>query len=76
MGILRRSLLGSDDLGSVVSPSVATAEEGPKPKGALVVVGDPRDDEEERVLELPRIIVAERFQREKEQSLRIRPVPS
>ena len=27
--ILRRSLLGSDDLGSVVSPSLATAHEGP-----------------------------------------------
>ena len=49
--IFRRSLLGSDNLGSVVSPSVATAHEGPKPEGALVLVGDPRDDKEDRVQE-------------------------
>ena len=69
--ILRRSLLGSDDLGSVVSASVANAHEGPKPEGALVVVGAPRDDEEDRVQELQRFIVAERVQREKEEALTI-----
>ena len=58
--ILRRSLLGSDDLGSVVSASLATAHEGPKPEGALVVVGDPKDDEEDTVQELQRFFVAER----------------
>ena len=56
--ILRRSLLGSDDLWSAVSPSVATAHEGPKPDSALAVVGDPRDDEEGRVRELQRFIGA------------------
>ena len=63
--ILRRSLLGSDDLRSVVSRSVATAHKGSKPKGALVVVGDPRDDEEDRVQDLQRFMVVERVQREK-----------
>ena len=72
VNILRRSLLGSDDLGSVVSASVATAYEGPKPEGALDVIGDPRDDEEDRMQELQRFIVAERGQREKEEPLRIR----
>ena len=71
MDIFRRSLLGSDDLESVVSPSVATAHERPKPQGALVVVGDPRDDEEDTVQELQRFIVAQRVQREKEEALRI-----
>ena len=70
--ILRRSLLGSDDLGSVVSPSVATAHEGPKPECTLVVVGDPREDKEDRVQELQRFIVVERVQREKQEALRIR----
>ena len=64
--ILRRYLLGSDDLGSVVSPSVSTAHEGPEPEGALVVVGDLRDDEEDRVQELQGFIVAKLVQREKE----------
>ena len=69
--ILRRSLLGFDDLWSVVSPSVATAHEGPRPEGALVVVEDPRDDEEDRVEELQSFIVAGRVQRHKEGALRI-----
>ena len=70
--ILRQSLLGSDDLGSVLSASVATGHEGPKPQGALVVVGDPRDDKEDRVQDLQRVIVDERVQRQKEEALRIR----
>ena len=69
--ILCRSLLGSDDLGSVVSPSVATAHEGPQSEGALVVVGNPRDDEEDRVQGLQRFIVVERVQREKIEALKI-----
>ena len=56
--ILRRSLLGSADIGSVVLPPEATTQKGPKPKGALVVVGDPRDDKEDKVQELQRFIVA------------------
>ena len=56
----------------MVSPSVATAHEGPKPEGALVVVGDPRDDKEDREQELQRFIAAQRVQREKEEALRIR----
>ena len=61
--IVRRSLMGSDDVGSVVSPSVATAHEGTIPEGALVVVGDPKvivgdpgDDKDGRVQELQRFI--------------------
>ena len=69
--ILRRSPLGSDDLEPVVSPLVATAHNGPKPEGALVVVGDPRYDEEERVQKLQRFIVAERVQHERGEALRI-----
>ena len=71
MNILRPSVLASHDLGLVVSPSVATAHEGPKPEGALVVVGDPRDDEEDRVQKLQRFIVTEHVQREKEEDLRV-----
>ena len=52
--ILRRSLLGPADLWSVVSSSVATAHEGPKPEGALVVLGDLGDNEEDGVHELQR----------------------
>ena len=70
--ILHQSLLGSDDLGSVVSPSVATAHEGPRPQRALVVVGDLRDNMEDRVQELQRFIVAERVQGENAEALRIR----
>ena len=70
--ILRRSLLGSDNLGSVLSPSAATDHERPKPESALVVVGDPRDDEEDRVQEMQRFIVAEGVPREEEEALRIR----
>ena len=69
MDILRRSLLGSDDLRLVVSPSVATAHKEPQPEGALVVVGDPRGDERDRVQELQRFIVAEHVQRKKEEAL-------
>ena len=70
--ILRWSLMGSNDLGSVVSPSVANAHEGPKPEGALVVVGELRDDEEDKVEELQRFIIAERVEREKEEALWVR----
>ena len=52
MDILRRSAMGSDDHGSVVSPSVATAHEEPKPEGANLVVGYPRDNQEDTVQEL------------------------
>ena len=65
-------MLGSDDFESVISPSVAAAHEGPKPEGALVVVGDPRNDDEDRVQKLQRFIVAERVRREKGEALRIR----
>ena len=65
LDILRRFLLGSDGRGLVVSPSVETAHEGPKPEGALIVVGDPGEDEEDRVQELQRFIVAQPVQREK-----------
>ena len=58
-------------LGFVVSPLVAT---GPKTEGALVVVGEPKDNAEDRlqVQVLQRYIVAERVQREKEEALRVR----
>ena len=69
--ILHRSLLGSNDLGSVVSPSVATAEERRKPEGTLDVIGDPREDKEDRMQELQRFIVPKRVQHEKEKALRI-----
>ena len=69
--ILRRSLLGSDDLGYLVSPSEATAHEGSEPEGAIVVVGDSRDNREDSAQELQRFIVADRVQREKEEDLRV-----
>ena len=53
-----------------MSRSVATAHGGPKPQGALVLVEDPRDDGEDRVQELQRLMVDERVQREKEKALR------
>ena len=68
---LRRSLLGSDGSGSSVSPSVATAHKGPRPRGTLVLVGDPEDDDEDRVQQLQRAILAERVQREKEHAVRL-----
>ena len=64
--ILRRSLLVSGVTLGGHSP------EGPNPEGALFVVGDPGDDEEDRVQELQRFIVAVRVQHEKEEALRMR----
>ena len=69
---LRRSLMGSADLRSVVSPSLATPHEGPRPEGALVVVGNLKDDEEDGAHDLHRFIVAERVQRKKEEAPRVR----
>ena len=69
--ILRRSLLEFDALGLVVSSSLETAYDGPKPEGALFVVGDPKDDEEDRVQQSQRFIVSERVQRHKEGALQM-----
>ena len=54
MDIVRRSLMQCDHLRSVVSPSVATAHEGPRPLDTLITVEDSRGDEDERLQELQR----------------------
>ena len=71
--ILRRSPLGSDDLRSLMSPSVATAQEEPNPVRALAVEGDPCGDEGDRVQELQRFILTECVQRKKKEASWVRP---